>query len=247
MRIARETEVLWTPIVGNSYQAQWSPTLVDAVWTDLGSSLAGSGSSQSAYDTSMARVYRVMETVPASDSVVVAANAITINPGFESGATGWTLVGSVHSVQASNARTGLSALRSLISTGGVGAQLTKEVPAIVPGKVYTLSFWANLISADPSYVQMYKLEWVNANNSVTVATGNWVNFSGELAPTRKFPLRRSPPRRTPSRRGLCFTSPLGRCSGPTGQFGSMTWLSITRPLPPPRPRRRGRFLPRPAL
>ena len=56
--------------------------------------------------------------------------------------------------------------------------MTKEVPAIVPGKVYTLSFWANLISADPSYVQMYKLEWVNANNSVTVATGNWVNFSG---------------------------------------------------------------------
>ena len=43
LRIARENEVSWTPIVGNSYQAQWSPTLVDAVWTDLGSSLAGSG------------------------------------------------------------------------------------------------------------------------------------------------------------------------------------------------------------
>jgi len=178
LRIARETEVLWTPIVGNSYQAQWSPTSVDAVWTDLGSSLAGSGSSQSAYDTSMARVYRVMETVPASGSVVVVANTITVNPGFESGATGWTL-GSVHSVQASNARTGISALRSLISSGGVGAQLTKEVPAIVPGKIYTLSFWAKQISAGTAYVQRYKLEWVGSNSAVlSVATGNWVDFVG---------------------------------------------------------------------
>ena len=178
LRIARENEVSWTPIVGNSYQAQWSPTLVDPVWTDLGSSLAGSGSSQSAYDASMARVYRVMETVPASGSVVVVANAITINPGFESGATGWTL-GSVHSVQASNARTGISALRSLISSGGVGAQLTKEVPAIVPGKIYTLSFWAKQISAGAGYVQRYKLEWVGSNSAVlSVATGNWVDFVG---------------------------------------------------------------------
>ena len=149
------------------------------MWSNLGSSAPGSsGSSQSAHDSFMARVYRVMETVPASGSVVVVANAITINPGFESGATGWTL-GSVHSVQASNARTGNSALRSLISSGGVGAQLTKEVPAIVPGKIYTLSFWAKQISAGAGYVQRYKLEWVGSNSAVlSVATGNWVDFPG---------------------------------------------------------------------
>ena len=178
LRIARENEVSWTPIVGNSYQVQWSPTLVDPVWTDLGSSLAGSGSSQSAYDTSMARVYRVMETVPASGSVVVAANAITANPGFESGTASWTLA-AIHSVQALNARTGLSALRSYIPGGANGGQLVKEVPAIVPGKIYTLSFWAKQISAGTGYVQMYKLEWVGSNGAVlSVATGNWVNFLG---------------------------------------------------------------------
>jgi CxxC motif-containing protein (DUF1111 family) len=175
--ISPETEISWTPVVGNTYQAQWSPASGDAVWSNLGSSAPGnSGSNQTAHDVSKERIYRVMETVPASGELLVNANAVT-NPGFESGATGWTL-DSVHSVQASNPRTGLSALRSLISRGGVGAQLTKEVPAIVPGKAYTLSFWANLTSAGPSYVQRYKLEWVNANNSVTVATGNWVDFSG---------------------------------------------------------------------
>ena len=177
--ISPENEISWTPVVGNTYQAQWSPASGDAVWSNLGSSAPGSsGSSQSAHDSFMARVYRVMETVPASGSVVVVANAITINPGFESGATGWTL-GSVHSVQASNARTGNSALRSLISSGGVGAQLTKEVPAIVPGKIYTLSFWAKQISAGAGYVQRYKLEWVGSNSAVlSVATGNWVDFPG---------------------------------------------------------------------
>ncbi|MEI7863832.1 MAG: di-heme oxidoredictase family protein [Chthoniobacterales bacterium] len=119
-----------------------------------------------------------METVPASGAVLVVSNAITTNPGFESGTSGWTL-GSIHTVQASNARTGLSALRSHIPGGAVGAQLVKEVPAIVPGKIYTLSFWAKQISAGTGYVQQYKLEWVGSNSAViSVATGNWVNFSG---------------------------------------------------------------------
>jgi CxxC motif-containing protein (DUF1111 family) len=118
-----------------------------------------------------------METVPASGAVTVVSNTI-INPGFEAGTNGWSL-GSIHSVVASNARTGTSALRGYIPGGAVGGQLLKEVPAIVPGKAYTLSFWANQTSAGPSYVQQYKLEWLGSNNAViSTATGNWVNFSG---------------------------------------------------------------------
>ena len=186
MRIAPETEVSWTSVAGNTYQPQWSPAPGDGVWTDLGSPSPASGSNQNAYDTTVARVYRVMETVPASGAVLVVSNAITTNPGFESGTNSWSL-GSIHTVQASNSRTGLSALRSYIPGGAVGAQLLKEVPAIVPGKIYTLSFWAKQTSAGPSYVQQYKLEWVGSNGAViSIATGNWVNFSGGNAAYSKI-------------------------------------------------------------
>ena len=176
LRIARENEVSWTPIVGNSYQAQWSPTLVDAVWTDLGSSLAGSGSSQSAYDTSMARVYRVMETVPASGEVLVPANALAdANPGFESGSTSWTMA-PIHTISTSNPRSGTSSLRSNIPGGAVGGQLAKVVPSVVVGKSYTFSFYARQVSAGVSYVQQYRVGWVASSGTVT--WGGWVNFTG---------------------------------------------------------------------
>ena len=176
LRIARENEVSWTPIVGNSYQAQWSPTLVDAVWTDLGSSLAGSGSSQSAYDASMARVYRVMETVPASGEALVPANALAdANPGFESGSTSWTMA-PIHTISTSNPHSGTSSLRSNIPGGAVGGTLAKVVPSVVAGKSYTFSFYARQVSFGPSYVQQYRVGWVAAGGTVT--WGGWLNFTG---------------------------------------------------------------------
>lgn len=178
LSIAPETEVSWTPTPGNTYQLQWSPPPGEGPWTDLGSPLPGNGSSQSAHDAGArgSRVYRVMENVPASGEVLVTSNALgSANPGFESGSTNWTL-GSIHSVIATNAHTGTSSLRSYIPGGAVGAQLAKNIPSVVPGKAYTLSFWAKQISAGTSYVQQYRIGWVASGGAVTY--GGWVNYAG---------------------------------------------------------------------
>jgi CxxC motif-containing protein (DUF1111 family) len=175
--ITPETEISWTSVVGNTYQAQWSPASGNAVWSNLGSSVPGSsGSVQTAHDGSKERIYRVMETVPASGEVLVAANALAdANPGFESGSTGWTLA-PIHTISTSNPRSGTSSLRSNIPGGAVGGQLAKVVPSVVVGKSYTFSFYARQVSFGPSYVQQYRVGWVAAGGKVT--WGGWVNFTG---------------------------------------------------------------------
>lgn len=175
--ITPETEISWTSVVGNTYQAQWSPASGDAVWSNLGSSVPGSsGSVQTAHDGNKERIYRVMETVPASGEVLVPANALAdANPGFESGSTSWTTA-PIHTISTSNPRSGTSSLRSNIPGGAVGGQLVKVVPSVVVGKSYTFSFYARQVSAGVSYVQQYRVGWVASGGSVT--WGGWNNFTG---------------------------------------------------------------------
>ena len=175
--ITPETEISWTSVVGNTYQAQWSSASGDAVWSNLGSSVPGSsGSVQTAHDGSKERIYRVMETVPASGEVLVPANALAdANPGFESGSTSWTMA-PIHTISTSNPRSGTSSLRSNIPGGAVGGTLAKVVPSVVAGKSYTFSFYARQVSFGPSYVQQYRVGWVAAGGTVT--WGGWLNFTG---------------------------------------------------------------------
>ena len=175
--ITPETEISWAPVVGNTYQAQWSPASGDAVWSNLGSSAPGSsGSVQTAHDGSKERIYRVVETVPASGAVLVPANALAdANPGFESGSTSWTMA-PIHTISTSNPRSGTSSLRSNIPGLRVGGQLAKIVPSVVPGKSYTFSFYARQVSSGSGYVQQYRVGWVAAGGTVT--WGGWVNFTG---------------------------------------------------------------------
>ena len=175
--ITPETEISWTSVVGNTYQAQWSSASGDAVWSNLGSSVPGSsGSVQTAHDGNKERIYRVMETVPASGEVLVPANALAdANPGFESGSTSWTTA-PIHTISTSNPRSGTSSLRSNIPGGAVGGQLVKVVPSVVVGKSYTFSFYARQVSFGVSYVQQYRVGWVASGGSVT--WGGWNTFTG---------------------------------------------------------------------
>lgn len=173
-RIAPETEVSWEADESNTYEVQWSSPPGDGPWTDLGPGRAGQ-----AYDnTGGPRVYRVMETVPASGETMVTADLLAqANPGFEDGVADWVL-GGMQEVTTAEARTGDASLRSSITEIAKGALLVKNVDGVQPGETYTFSFWAKQASAGPSYVQHYKVEWVRPDNSVTVATGNWVDFFG---------------------------------------------------------------------
>ena len=130
-----QTEIVWDSVSGNSYQVQFSTQENPGTWTDLGSPLGGNGAPQSLTDPadSGSRTYRVMETVPGSGEVLIQTNVLSAaNPGFESGSLGWDL-GPIHTVSSSDAHSGISSLRSLIPGGAVGAQLTKTLPAVLPG------------------------------------------------------------------------------------------------------------------
>lgn len=176
--VSLQTEVSWTPSAGNTYQAQWSPSSGEESWTDLGPSLAGAGTNRSVLDPASAgsRVYRVLETVPPSGEVFVTTNALAgANPGFESGAAGWSLA-SIHGISTTEAKSGAASLRSHIPGGATGGQLAKTVSAVAPGTSYTLSFHAKQVSAGPSYVQQFRIEWIAPGGAVTA--GSWNNFAG---------------------------------------------------------------------
>jgi CxxC motif-containing protein (DUF1111 family) len=172
-----ETEISWQSVDGNTYRLEWSEPPGEGPWTEMGGSLAGIGSAQSAYEHSRSeRVYRVVETVPGSDEVLVPTNSLAGgNPGFESGSSDWQL-GSTHTISQTDPHTGASSLRSSITGGPVGAILAKTVSTVVPGKSYTLSFHARQVSFGPSYVQHYRLVWVASGGAETF--GGWINFTG---------------------------------------------------------------------
>ncbi len=176
--ISLQNEISWTPTAGNDYQVQWSPPSGEESWANLGPAVPGAGTNQSALDPSRggARRYRVMETVPASGEVFVMTNALAnANPGFESGAAGWSLA-SMHSISTTEAKSGTSSLRSHIPGGATGGQLAKTIPTVLPGTSYTVSFHAKQISAGTSYVQQYRIEWIAVGGAMTA--GSWINFAG---------------------------------------------------------------------
>ena len=220
LKIQPQTEIVWDSVSGNSYQVQFSTQENPGTWTDLGSPLAGNGASQTSTDPvrSGFRTYRVMETVPGSGEVLIQTNALSAaNPGFESGSLGWDM-GSVHTVSSADAHSGTSSLRSLIPGGATGAQLVKTVPTILPGSAYTFSFWAKQISAGPSYVQHYKIEWLAANGAVTSA--GWVNFSGGTAAWSKISASPIPAPTNAVSARLVFYFATGAVSGAMGEV----WL-----------------------
>jgi CxxC motif-containing protein (DUF1111 family) len=175
--IMLETEVSWETDQSNSYAVQWSPPPGDGPWQDLGAAEAREDGK--VYDTATgARIYRVVETAPASGGTTAAVNLLAQdNPGFEDGSTGWVL-GARQTVTTAEARSGAASLRSAIPEIAKGALLFKNIEGVQSGRTYTFSFWAKQVSAGPSYVQHYKVEWIRPDNSVAVATGNWVDFRG---------------------------------------------------------------------
>ena len=55
---------------------------------------------------------------------------------------------------------------------------------MVGGRTYEFSFWAKQVSAAPSYVQQYQVQWRNAANATVGGTG-LVNFNGTIGEWRK--------------------------------------------------------------
>lgn len=100
-------------------------------------------------------------------------------------ATGWN-VGVTQPPQrvSGDAQIGTFAMRLFI-TNATSTPNTSEVNqnladagggAIVPGTVYTLSFWAKSAASGPSYVQNYGVNWLNSGGG-SVGFSGWIGFN----------------------------------------------------------------------
>lgn len=113
-----------------------------------------------------------MRSIALSAGVVMAgvapalgANLLT-NPGFESGLAGWTFVNPAHPMPPADwgldpfAFTGTNSVR--FGNAGALTVLKQDVPALVPGQQYELSFWAYNLGIDND---VFVAEMINASET----------------------------------------------------------------------------------
>jgi hypothetical protein len=181
-------QISWSAVSTDYYQPQSSPD--NATWSNLGSQLTGSAVT-SVFDPASAAYYQVLQDTPVTTDAVV-------NGGFETsdggtGAQGWASVQSEPPIQIttdSHAGTACMDLAVTNTTGGAnGAEIQQNVAnqggVIIAGNTYVLSFWAKQISSGVSYVQNYKITWLNGVTPIssvgftpfTGGSGTWAQIT----------------------------------------------------------------------
>ena len=185
LEIVPMTELSWLAAQGNTDQLQRADK-PGAPWTNLGVAAAGDGSVLAVVDPASTGLHRVLETVPATP----AALALPLNGDFEipagAGAAHWTVSGNqppTHSTQA--ASSGSFSMRGRIvnvgsssGEGGLSQQIAPEGGTLVAGGSYDFSFRAKQVSAGPSYIQQYQVQWLNSSGNVLPGGTGLVNFNG---------------------------------------------------------------------
>jgi phosphodiesterase/alkaline phosphatase D-like protein len=116
-------------------------------------------------------------------TTTVSANLV-VNPGFESGATGWSLASTASiDATAANAHSGTRSLKLVATAGWQGTW--QNVP-LTPGKTYTFSAWVrsttssgylSIYSEDASYTLLDQ-----GTHLVYAGTGAWTYLSGTFVP-----------------------------------------------------------------
>jgi purple acid phosphatase-like protein len=120
--------------------------------------------------------------LPGCGAAPPSANLLA-NPGFESGATGWTLPAQA-SIDGTVARSGTSSLK-LVATGP--SQLTWQWLNATPGQSYTISGWERSTTSG-GYLSMYSYDgsWtpldVDGKNLIFSASGTFTQLSGTYVP-----------------------------------------------------------------
>lgn len=194
LTITLGSELSWPTTTGNTYTLQSSPTPTGP-WTTIVGPTAGDGDPATYYhDNGGDTLYfRVLETVPATDPTPLNP----VNGSFEAGtgdsADGWNTYASKPPTRTqSDARTGTSSMHVALqnagtatSEGGMNQHIAAAGGSIVGGTPYDFSFWAKQVTAGPSYVQQYQVEWKNSANApvggtglqnFTAATGTWTQI-----------------------------------------------------------------------
>jgi len=183
--LAQNVQLSWPTAAGDNYQVQWTaaPATGGSTWNNLTGLLPGTGATNTLLDTAGAdgeRAYRVLDYTTAVTTNVA-------NGGFESGtgnaAADWTSPG-IEPPYRVNTNSHSGAWSMLLAdtnkaTGGIQFQQDEAAQggtAVVPGLIYTFSFWSQQLLSGAGYVQQYTVSWLNGANSVISSTG--ANFSG---------------------------------------------------------------------
>lgn len=177
-------EVSWQSSMGFHYLVQYAKAVDSEGWKDLGPRVSGNDARRSVLDpnTGIARRYRVLQMFP---DFVPASSAVA-NGGFEEGdvsfAKSWTGEANPPIRTTEEAHSGSFSMHCKLANTGPQPQegrLSQRIRGagsmIEGGKVYTLSFWTKNVSAGPSYVQQYHLEWLGEAGEI-LAAENYVNF-----------------------------------------------------------------------
>ena len=181
------TEVSWQSSRGFDYLVQYATAVGSDGWKDLGRRISGNDTRRSVLDpeTGMARRYRVLQMRPD----FVPASSILSNGSFEEGdlsfAKSWTGAANPPIRSAKEAHRGAFSMHCKLANAGQQPQegrLTQRIRGvgsmIEGGKVYSLSFWTKTVSAGPSYVQQYHLEWLGKAGEI-LAAENYINFPSD--------------------------------------------------------------------
>ena len=182
LSIEKRAELRWPTDIGNTYQPQWSPD-AGGPWTDLGPVIAGDGGTASLVDPvpSGQRLYQVLEITPGTDPVPL----LPVNGGFET-AGNWTTTGNQAPARTNTAaHSGSFSMRSALANignapaeGGVNQRIAAEGGSITAGQSYQFSFWAKPLTAGPSYLQQYQLQWFNSSNTPLSGGTGLIDFNG---------------------------------------------------------------------
>ena len=154
-------------------------------WTNLLGPAAGDGTTNAVFDPlwpSPHRQYQVLEATSGSASVLV-------NGGFETGSGGsvsnWPTSGTQPPTRvSSDCHSGVWSMKLMVTNTAAtpnNSALEQNVAAqdglpVVAGRSYQLSFWVRQVSSGVSYVQNYRLGWLNASGGTISAVG-WTGFT----------------------------------------------------------------------
>jgi hypothetical protein len=187
--IAQGTSVSWTAASAtNQYQPQQSAD--NSTWTNLGPALIGN-TVTAIFDPNTAPFYQVLESQPSLVETVYNGNFSEASD-VEVDAEGWSPIGSQLPTRLeTGGRTDNGACMQIkvVNSGATAnnseiQQNTNNVfghqnGAVTPGNTYTLSFWAKQVSLGDSYVQQYKVSFLNGTGAI-MGDGGWQNFSGPV-------------------------------------------------------------------
>jgi len=180
LSVGSGNQISWSAQSTNFYQPQSSTD--NSTWTDLGGLLTGAAVTSVFDPAPGAAFYQVLEITPVTTEAAVNGD-FEIDDGG-AGAQSWSSVQSQPPVRiTTDFHTGAACMDLAVTNetaGANGAEIQQNVVnqggSIIAGNTYVLSFWAKQISSGVSYVQNYKITWLD--NATPISSVGFTPFTG---------------------------------------------------------------------